>query len=247
MPDSSRRFPHASPAAARTRGRTVLAVVYALLACNAWAQALLPLVGRSDDPPALTTWQVAIGATGAATAWGAWRGARWAPAAAIVHALVTAGMLLTLAPLLDLPADAVSGLRSGAALVMLFGIWAAWLLRRAVRRAARTAGLVLLLALLADPLHAAAPRAAEHRCAADARTSARKLLTLHVGDDDRMAVDSAVTTLAPLRNPAGGGALDVLQVQGFVYKARYRMRFLYAPVRGQCVLMGQEILELARV
>jgi hypothetical protein len=56
-----------------------------------------------------------------------------------------------------------------------------------------------------------------------------------------------VTTLAPLRTPVGGAPLDVLRVQGFVNGARYRMRFLYAPVRGASVLMGQEILELARV
>lgn len=110
-------------------------------------------------------------------------------------------------------------------------------------------GALLLATLLARPVAAsdAQPaRAAEHRCAADARTAARRLLALHVDGDDRLAIDSAVTTLAPLRNPAGGAALDVLQVQGFVYKARYRMRFLYAPARGTCALMGQEILELAR-
>jgi hypothetical protein len=136
MADSSIRRPHAPSAAPSPRSRTVLAVVYALLALNAWAQALLPLIGRSDDPPALTAWQALVGATGAATAWGSWRGARWAPAAAIVHGLVTAGMLLSLAPLLDLPADAVNGLRTGAALVTLFGVWTAWLLRRAARNGA---------------------------------------------------------------------------------------------------------------
>lgn len=70
---------------------------------------------------------------------------------------------------------------------------------------------------------------------------------LHRGPDDRIAIDSQVRVLAPLRNPGGGGALDVLEVRGYVYKATYRMRFLYAPGRGACVLMGQEILELARV
>ena len=113
--------------------------------------------------------------------------------------------------------------------------------------AALLACILLPAALRAERAPERVPAGApEHRCAAEARTAARKLLALHVDGDDRLAIDSAVTTLAPLRNPAGGGALDVLQVQGFVYKARYRMRFLYAPLRGQCVLMGQEILELAR-
>jgi hypothetical protein len=133
MSDSSLPLPHASSAAPRTRGRTALAVVYALLACNAWGQALLPLIGRSTAPLALVAWQVAVGALATATAWGAWRGTRWAPATALAHALVTTGMLLSLARLLDLPADAVRGLRTGAALVLLFGASVAWALRRAAR------------------------------------------------------------------------------------------------------------------
>lgn len=131
MSDAS--LPLAPSIAPRTRGRTVLAILYALLACNAWVQVVLPLIGRSDDPRALTTWQAAIGAAALATAWGAWRGTRWAPAAALAHALTTAVMLLNLAPLLDLPADAVQGLRTGAAMVVLFGAGAAWALRRAAR------------------------------------------------------------------------------------------------------------------
>lgn len=41
-------------------------------------------------------------------------------------------------------------------------------------------------------------------------------------------------------------ALRVLEVPGFVYKANYRVRLLYASVQGDgCVLMGQEILDLS--
>jgi hypothetical protein len=105
-----------------------------------------------------------------------------------------------------------------------------------------------LLALAQPPGAVPARVVTAHRCAADARAHAAPLLALHRGPDDRIAIDSAVRVLAPVRNPAGG-ALDVLEVQGFIYRARYRMRFLYAPLReprGECVLMGQEILELAR-
>ena len=104
---------------------------------------------------------------------------------------------------------------------------------------------LLPLVPLAAALLAATP---PHRCAAAARAHATPLLALHRGPDDRIAIDSAVRVLAPARSPAGG-TLDVLEVQGFVYRARYRMRFLYAPPRdprGECLLMGQEILELAR-
>ncbi|WP_284347961.1 hypothetical protein [Roseisolibacter agri] len=115
----------------------------------------------------------------------------------------------------------------------------------------RHAALALLLAATASTAFAQ-PRA-PHRCAADARSHAARLLALHRGPDDRIAIDSAVRVLAPVRNPVGGTPpqlLDVLEVQGYIYRARYRMRFLYAPLRetpNECVLMGQEILELARV
>ena len=106
----------------------------------------------------------------------------------------------------------------------------------------------VLLASAQPPRAVPAAVVAPHRCAADARAHAAPLLALHRGPDDRIAIDSAVRVLAPARSPAGG-TLDVLEVQGFVYRARYRMRFLYAPLRdprGACLLMGQEILELAR-
>ena len=112
--------------------------------------------------------------------------------------------------------------------------------------------LAIALAFGAMTASAQPPRA-PHRCAADARVHAARLLALHRGPDDRIAIDSAVRVLAPVRSPVGGTPpqmLDVLEVQGFIYRARYRMRFLYAPLgatRGECLLMGQEILELARV
>lgn len=106
----------------------------------------------------------------------------------------------------------------------------------------------VLLASAQPPRPAPDGRVAPHRCAADARAHASRLLALHRGPDDRLAIDSAVRVLPSVRNPAGGAldVLEVLQVHGFIYRARYRMRFLYAPLRGECVLMGQEILELAR-
>ena len=36
---------------------------------------------------------------------------------------------------------------------------------------------------------------------------------------------------------------DVLEVWGHIYKADYRMRLIYAQIKGSCALMGQEILE----
>jgi hypothetical protein len=52
--------------------------------------------------------------------------------------------------------------------------------------------------------------------------------------------------LTSLRNPANRKQLfDVLQVWGHFYKGQYRMRFIYARLLGECLLMGQEILEYA--
>lgn len=115
-------------------GRIALAVFYCLLALNAWAQVALVPLGYTDDPGPLTLLQALVGAAAAAAAWGSWRGRRWGPAAALLHGLVTAGMLLALVPLLDLGPEARGGLWGGAAGVLVSAIAAAWYLRRALRR-----------------------------------------------------------------------------------------------------------------
>lgn len=115
-------------------GRRILAVVFALLALNAWAQVVLVLVGRSGDPGLLTALQALVGALAALAAWGSWTGARWAAGAAVIHGLVTAGMIVALGPILGLDADERGGLLVGAAVVLGFGLFAAWYLRRAGAR-----------------------------------------------------------------------------------------------------------------
>ena len=85
-----------------------------------------------------------------------------------------------------------------------------------------------------------------HRCAGAAVDQARKLLVFHVGLDDRLAIDDAVKPLAPIRNPVNRAQrFDVLEIWGHVYKGQYRIRLIYAQPGGECVLMGQEILEYA--
>ncbi len=95
--------------------------------------------------------------------------------------------------------------------------------------------------LASSATHAASP----HRCAADATSRAVKLLALHSEGDERAAVNAkSVRTVSPVRNPANSKQkFDVLAVTGYVYKAEYRMRFLYAQTSHDCVLVGQEILE----
>jgi hypothetical protein len=109
--------------------------------------------------------------------------------------------------------------------------------------------------LAAALLTGAAYAAPEHHCASDAREKAAALLRLHfegpesfVGDRSDMerptwSIDSEVTVLPPIRALKGKGKLDVVQVLGFIYRATYRMRFIYAHIDSSCVLIGQEILE----
>jgi hypothetical protein len=51
--------------------------------------------------------------------------------------------------------------------------------------------------------------------------------------------------LPPIRALKGKGRLDVLEVLGSIYRADYRMRFIYAQTKGDCALMGQEIIEVS--
>lgn len=104
----------------------------------------------------------------------------------------------------------------------------------------------LVAATLAVMLAAAGPSWAQatHPCSGDAVEHARKLLTFHFDDDASDAsVDDAAKPVGTVKALRGEGRFDVLEVWGFIYKAEYRMHFLYAQIPGSCVLMGQEILE----
>jgi hypothetical protein len=90
--------------------------------------------------------------------------------------------------------------------------------------------------------------AVAHECSEDAKRRAMPLLALHFevepgGDTSSFGIADEVTQLAPVKSLRGNGRFDVLEVWGYIYKAEYRMRFLYAQIPGSCVLMGQEILE----
>lgn len=90
--------------------------------------------------------------------------------------------------------------------------------------------------------------ASEPRCSKDAITQAKELLTFHVGEDDRMEIDSVASERPSVRNPANKKQMfQVLEVGGQIYRGHYRMRFLYYPIGNSCLLMGQEILELADI
>jgi hypothetical protein len=99
----------------------------------------------------------------------------------------------------------------------------------------------VLLMLVSGSCFAAAPP-----CSSAAVAQAGKLLSYHTDGDDRAEVESRSRQLPSLTNPANKSQkFIVLEVMGSVYKGSYRMRFIYYPVGRECVLMGQEILELA--
>ena len=91
--------------------------------------------------------------------------------------------------------------------------------------------------------------AADIPCAARALDRAKQLLTFHSGPDDRMTIDKTVKQLPSIRNPEDRAqTFNVLEVWGHIYKGRYRMRLIYfnSPATS-CLLMGEEILEYARL
>ena len=103
----------------------------------------------------------------------------------------------------------------------------------------RLAAVVLLLST-------SAASAQTHRCASDAIAKAMPLLKLNfdqAGKLENAGIDDQVKVLAPIKALKGDGRFDVLEVWGHIYKADYRMRFIYAQIKNSCVLMGQEILE----
>jgi 5-methylthioribose kinase len=102
-----------------------------------------------------------------------------------------------------------------------------------------------LIALFLVVSGAAAAQAAPHACAADAIAKAEQLLRLHgeAQTGQAVAVEQEIKILPPVKALKGNGRFDVLEVWGHIYKADYRMRLIYAQIKGSCALMGQEILE----
>jgi hypothetical protein len=93
-----------------------------------------------------------------------------------------------------------------------------------------------------------ADSAGVHSCSSDAVAQAKKFLAFYrrpeeMGFAGQWSVDDAATKIGTVPAIHGKRRYDVLQVWGYIYKARYRMRFIYAAMSGTCVLVGQEIYE----
>lgn len=103
----------------------------------------------------------------------------------------------------------------------------------------------LSVAVVALLLATAAAQAQSHACSADAIAKAALLLRFHgsVEAAEPVDVEQNVKVLPPIKALKGNGRFDVLEVTGHIYKATYRMRLIYAQIKGSCLLIGQEILE----
>jgi len=113
--------------------------------------------------------------------------------------------------------------------------------------------LLISLALISLATSTAQAKKDAPPCAVDAAAQAENLLKFHVTDggkmpemaDDAAPVDvSDVRRVGDLKPLRGKGRYDVLEVTGHVIKAEYRIHLIYAAMPDQCLLMGQEILEI---
>jgi hypothetical protein len=125
----------------------------------------------------------------------------------------------------------------------------------------KTMTLILTLATLfsttfaSDLPHASSGKAKKsykvHLCEKDAKEYADKLLRLHFDQDsnstniESLSVEDTVLVRPSILAPSKRGRYDVLEVMGYIYKAEYRMRFIFAKTGKSCSLMGQEILEMS--
>jgi hypothetical protein len=115
----------------------ILGAIFGVLALADWAQVLLALVAPSGTPSTLIALHFGTGAAAAATCWGSWRRTRWTPIAAVAYGAIAAVLLLALPSLLNLPLEARAGLRTGAAVVLLFALLSAAYFRADTRQRAR--------------------------------------------------------------------------------------------------------------
>ena len=105
---------------------------------------------------------------------------------------------------------------------------------------------LLIAFALSLPVFSTATAQAADGCVADAVQKAKQLLLLQSDNDDRTEIDAPTFkktgTIKALR---GKGKFDVIEGLGYVYKGEYRLRLYYAEIGGDCVLMGQEVVEYA--
>jgi peptidoglycan/LPS O-acetylase OafA/YrhL len=114
----------------RSVWRKLLVVLFALLALDGFAEATRHFLSPTDVPPALFWLQLVAGSLALASAVGLWRRARWGSVVIIAWGIEVAAMLVLLAPILDLDAQASAGLWPGAGVMLVIAALCAWYAQR---------------------------------------------------------------------------------------------------------------------
>ena len=79
----------------------------------------------------------------------------------------------------------------------------------------------------------------------EAGRRAKALIAFNYGTslDYALLSELPIRVLPPIKRPEIGDRLDVIEVVGFVNRARYRVRILYA--QGRCAMLGQETVDVS--
>ena len=110
----------------------VIAVLVGATGITHGVQAFVGAQPGRRDPGLLVGEHAIVCVLGLVAAYGLWRGMRWAPAALAVYGLVVAALIVSLGPLLSLPAPARSGLWTGAVVLLAVTALAVWYAGRRV-------------------------------------------------------------------------------------------------------------------
>lgn len=113
---------------------TVIVVIFVIDGTNGAAQVVMRLLGESSDPSALVFWQTGVALTAWATAWAGWQMRRLAVELAILNGVVLSLMLLQLPTMIEIEPEAITGLRSAAAMVFVVVLLLAAGLYRGTRK-----------------------------------------------------------------------------------------------------------------
>ncbi|HEX6599837.1 MAG TPA: hypothetical protein VF034_10985 [Gemmatimonadaceae bacterium] len=114
----------------RSIWRKLLVVLFVLFALDGFAEATRHFLSPGDVPPALFWLQLIAGSLALASAVGLWRRAWWGSIVIIAWGIEVAAMLVLLAPILDLDAQASAGLWPGAAVMLVIAALCAWYAQR---------------------------------------------------------------------------------------------------------------------
>lgn len=124
----------------RPLGHFILVALFALLAANAWNEALDIARHVSDAPMGLFWLQLGAGALAVASGIGVWLRARWATYAIAGWGIESASMIVLLGPLLKLDPAATVGLWVGAAIVLGMAAGSVLYLRRSLNKGRVSSG-----------------------------------------------------------------------------------------------------------